>query len=282
MERSMVLTPLIPAAEKDIAWFEKGVAAFADCGIRVVEYYTAAEQIPAYQCVLNKYDMKGIYLHAVQQKRENINLSALEESERQRAEDTAVHTARLCAEAGVYAMLITSGRRPGNAQMLPAAKESLCRSLRSLSAGAELPLLLEPGDTEVHSCQTIGHTDETVELLRMLDLPNLTLTMDSSHIAQLGENVDEALRMAAPWCSHVHLANCVLKAGHPLYGDQHPFFIQEDSVFSPEDLHAIMKRIPALLGKQEFMVSVEVISREPDAETSIRRMKQEASWFFAQ
>lgn len=280
MERSIVLTPLIPAAETDIEWFEKGVETFAKCGITVVEYYTDESQIEAYQKVLRKYGQKGIYLHAVCQKRQGINLSSIEESERLAAEVYAMHTAKICAAAGVDMMLITSGSRPKELSDLPAAKESLKRSLKKLAQAAEIPLLLEPGDTEVHMCQTIGTTDETIELMTELNSPNLFLTMDSSHIAQLGENVEEAIHKAAPWCSHVHLANCVLKQGHPLYGDRHPFFIQEDSVFSPEDLHDIMKKIPKLLGRNDYMVSVEVISQEPSAEKSINRMKQEAPWFF--
>lgn len=280
MERSIVLTPLIPAAETDIEWFERGVKAFAEAGTTVVEYYTDESLIPAYQKILEKYGQKGIYLHAVRQKRQGINLSAIDQPTRRSAVDIAASTAKICAQAGVTSMLITSGARPEDPENLSDAMGSLKTSLRELLDAVNLPLVLEPGDTEIHMCQTIGSTPEVIHLMQDLHHPGLMLTMDSSHIAQLGEDVRSALRQTATWCRHVHLANCVLKPGHPLYGDRHPFFVQEGSVFTSEALHEIMTHVPEDLGTEDFILSVEVISSLPGDE-SISRMMKEASWFFS-
>lgn len=280
MKHSIVLTSLIPEAERDIAVFQHGIETFRELGVSTIEYYTDEKGIGPYQQILQIQNMSGIYLHAVQQKREGFNLSSLDEEERKQAVRKALFAAQISMDNGMSAMLITSGHKPSRTEELPMAYQALERSLSEILSNSEVPLLLEPGDRDIHMCQTVGPTNEAIALMERLHTPQLTLTMDSSHLAQLGESIMDALLMSVPWCNHVHLANCVLKSGHPLFGDRHPFFSEPEGVFTPNDIKNIRDRLPALWDNRPLTVAVEVIAQRDTILQRIEQLCCELPWFF--
>jgi hypothetical protein len=145
-----------------------------------------------------------------------------------------------------------------------------------------LPILLEPGDRDVHFRQLLGHTDISIEFtaaLRKEGIP-LGLIFDISHVAQLGEDLTTAWNMARPCCDHVHFANCVLEKGNPLYGDRHPFFEIPQGVYSHRDARdflALLQNDPGPL-----TVSLEMICPAGEKEDDFfKRLTAETAWYFA-
>lgn len=51
------------------------------------------------------------------------------------------------------------------------------------------------------------------------------ITFDTSHVAQMGTDVETSFASLAPWIRHLHLANSVsANRNNPLFGDKHPLF----------------------------------------------------------
>lgn len=135
-------------------------------------------------------------------------------------------------------LLVLSGpdspdhRRPRREQ-LAANLTELCRYAEDQATSYVLDIRLEPTDRTTTFHQLIGPTEEAVGVLEVVaasGVSNASLNLDLSHLDQLGDDWDAALRMARPWCRHVHVANCVIAdPGHPMYGDRHPPFGAADS-----------------------------------------------------
>jgi sugar phosphate isomerase/epimerase len=170
--------------------------------------------------------------------------------------------------------LITGGPDPGPAKR-EKAKDALVKSIQELSDYAEahaknspLFLSMEPVDRAVHRKGLIGPIPEAVEMTRRVnDLGGkLFLTIDQSHLAQLGESPEEALAVAYDYLFHVHLANCIISDPHnPLYGDEHPPFGIPGGEHGLTELKAFLKilqglgyfwRVPPYGGRP--IISVEV------------------------
>ena len=141
-------------------------------------------------------------------------------------------------------------------------------------------LTLEPGDRSVDSKQLAGPTDDTVAWLESFpgNQSFLQLTMDTSHIAQLGEDVRSAIDKTKKHCNHIHIANCILKEDHPLYGDKHPLFSDKDAYYSIDDLKDITSGF--ISPEKDITVSIEIINRSEDEWEMFERILEEESWFF--
>ena len=167
-----------------------------------------------------------------------------------------------------------------------AAMNSLEYSLRTLCDYAAVhgrELVLEPGDTAVQAFQLIGSTDKAVALCELMRREGRTLglTMDVSHTAQLGEDVHTAFTQALPLCQHIHLANCILKPDHPLYGDKHPVMSDPDAVFSFSEIKELAVWCRNQYGDKELTLSFEVICHEDDQAAFFEKILREEEWFFS-
>jgi sugar phosphate isomerase/epimerase len=164
---------------------------------------------------------------------QQIALSALDETERR---ESLTKAKRLVDDAyllGAELHLITAG--PDTApQDRERAKGYLVESMVALSEYAksqasdrEVVLSLEPTDRDVHRNGLLGPTAESVEVLREVQRRggHVWLTLDQSHLAQLGEVAEESIALAQPFHVHMHVANCLLgDRDSPIYGDEHPRF----------------------------------------------------------
>ncbi len=164
---------------------------------------------------------------------QHINLSALDPGERAHSLDLAKKLIDDALLFGACIHLITGGPDTEPA-LRDRARDALVHSIVELSDYADaharkspLFLSLEPVDRAVHRKGLVGPIAEAVEVARKVrDLGGeLYLTIDQSHLAQLGEKPDNALALADDFLVHVHLANCVISdPKSPLYGDEHPRF----------------------------------------------------------
>jgi sugar phosphate isomerase/epimerase len=168
-------------------------------------------------------------------------------------------------------VLLTSGPDPGS-QGRNKARTLLTETLDKLLnyanvANDQLMVTLEPADRTLHRRQLIGPISESMEVVKNLKghHPNFGLTIDMSHLAQLGEDKRQALRIARGAFRHVHIANAIIKnRDNPRFGDEHPRFGIEDGEYTQESIVEFLrdlKRIDffpeeALLGGP--IVSIEI------------------------
>lgn len=285
IKKSVVLSALLPQAESDDDLFEWGLARLAERGLRTAEIFFPFDRAAKRRGVLETYGMESIYLGAMYQKRNGLHLSSAEEEARQKA----LTETRLCvdaaAAAGSRTILLTSGKVPEAEEELLPALHALQKSLTEICTYAsekDLSVTLEPGDRTVQARQLIGPTDDALALMGALkeNCPNLSLTMDTSHTVQLGENVREALRKARPFCRHIHLANCILKKGHPLYGDKHPTFSHPEGEIPLADMQDTADWLRQLYNKEELTLSFEIICPEEDNRAFMEQVLREEDWFF--
>ncbi len=282
--KSIVLSGILPQVKEDRQAFERGVDYFSKKGITVFEYFAPFQHTAEFGRILKERSLRSIYLAAIYQKMYGLNLSAVDENERAKAVEQVFDCIDAAIAAEADSVLVTSGAYPKDASLEPKALDALERSLCELfdHAGNAVKFLLEPGDQFADSRQFMGPTDKAVELTKRLRerYQNISLTLDTSHMALMGEDIKASIELAKPYCGHIHLANCIINKALPLYGDKHPFFNCADSAFTSADLKEIMQWAAKLYSNDELTITVEIISRSEDPWADAEHMLEEENWFF--
>lgn len=264
VNKSIILTALVPSAIHNREIFAESVRLAAAKGINTIEYYCEPVDAADRGGLLREHQLKGIYLAAYYQKKHKINLSSTDDKERGLSVETALRSIDAALESGADRVLLSSGMYPADRREEAAAWDALGESLDRLLAYTQdgLVLSLEPGDREVQAMQLSGPTDKTLDLAAELgkDHGHFRLTMDTSHIKQLEEDPYASLLAAAPYCDHIHLANCVLEKTSPLYGDQHPSFDTPGAVYTREQLAGLASFILENYKHPELIMGIEVIA----------------------
>ena len=187
---------------------------------------------------------------------------------------------------GAEKLLITTGR-----DTLPRdrkrAMEQFMKSMdRLMPVLSDIDVVLETGDRTVDARQLLGPTDEAIDATLEIrkKYPNFYLTLDTSHLAQLGEDAEASIEKGFSLSNHVHLASCILTPGHSLYGDKHPFFSNEDGLFSDARLRNIYNRVVEKANEEgkDLLVGHEVIDRSGERLGGLMRAIEESPWFFTE
>lgn len=181
--------------------------------------------------LLRTSGMEVVYLAGIPMQLRKVNLSSVSEETRRRAVAEIKPLIDEACTLGACLFLVGSGPDPGPAHR-DVAKAQLVRSLGELCAyarqisGERLTITLENFDRDVDKRYLLGPTREAVEVAQMVRKANTNfgLTIDESHLCQLGENPADEVPGAIDVIVYVHLANCVLDNDLPGYGDQHPRF----------------------------------------------------------
>lgn len=226
--------------------------ATAEHGFAAVEV-TPAEDSAVRRAVRSALDRTGVgalFLAGLPLLRAGVALCSAGEG-RRRAVSVVRDTIEQARDAGAAAVLVTSGRADG-----PDGGAALSRLVDSLSelagfAAAAAPgvrLRLEPTDTDLQHRQLVGATALAVSVAEQLGARGLALdlNLDLSHLLELGEEPEQSLALARPHCRHVHLANCVLRPGHPLRGDRHPPFGHPGSLVGGPELAGALRSLDRL------------------------------------
>lgn len=278
---SLVLTAFVPDAIHDICVFTEAAQCAAEAGADTIEFYTEPENARRWGGVLRDLKLRGIYLAAYIQKRAGYDLCSVDPISARKALDVGRACIDAALEAGAWRVLFSGGRYPESDMDEWAAWDGLQAQLSSLAAYAkrQISLSLEPGDRDVDAMQLAGPTENTVRMIGQIgqDYP-IRLTMDVSHIAQLGERPEESILKAAPYCDHVHIANCVLKRDSVLYGDKHPFFTEPEGAYTRERLQQLADYSLNVLPFSEVTISAEVISKGGVRE--LRHFLKDEAWLF--
>lgn len=163
------------------------------------------------------------------------NLANLDEAGRQSAVSTVKASIDQAYALGARLLAFLDGKNsyPGP-EKEPQARAQLVKSVRELCAYAKeqatdytLTLSLEVFDRNIEKYSLLGPAPYVAEVAGEIrsTCDNFGVTVDLSHIPQLGETAREALEPVKDYLVHLHVGNCLLTdKNHPAYGDYHPPF----------------------------------------------------------
>lgn len=285
INRSIVLSAIVKDSATDPSVLSDSLSILENTKINTIELYFPFEKTKEMKSVILDHGIKNIvYPIAGVQKMEGFSLCDLNEKKRMNAVFLLMRAFETADEIGAKKVLITTGRDTDECDR-PKAVEQFMKSMERLLPEAEnFDVVLETGDRTVDACQLLGPTDLSMKLTEEIrkEYKNFYLTLDTSHIAQLGENVEASIEKALCLSNHVHLASCILTPGHPLYGDKHPFFSNPDGVLSDDRLHKIYSYVEKRSEEEEreILIGHEVIDRCGGRLGGLEKAIKESPWFF--
>jgi sugar phosphate isomerase/epimerase len=158
-----------------------------------------------------------------------LDINSLVEEDRKKAVAAVKEGIEEAAYLGATGVSALSGPHPGQGseeegvQKLLESIEELC----AYSRRYQLAFELETFDFDVDKKCLIGRSELAAQVAKKIrtNYPNFGLIVDLSHIPLQYEPTKTAIKSCAPYATHFHIGNCVLKdRNHPAYGDQHPRF----------------------------------------------------------
>jgi sugar phosphate isomerase/epimerase len=220
-----------------------------------------------------------------------LNISSVNDAVRKKSIERYYEYIDAAYACGSKTILINSGKRSDSNEDIKLGlfllKDSINMLLKySMHHAGDylLDISLEPGDICVDFCELIGGTDTAVNLAKDIreNHLNFYLTLDTSHLRQLGEIPACSIEKAMNYCHHIHLANCLLKdKNSDLYGDKHPEFGLENSEFDYSDIKEIYNKLEDIYRSNNVLTGLEIISRQKNEIELFERTVKNMPWFFS-
>ena len=291
MDKSIVLPGFFPGSTESIDVFQEALDIIKLYDIRWIEFYYSGKNKNEVKKLLEESNLESIYLGAMAAKTKGLNISSLDKDIRV----NSINLLKECIDDAYFykskRILINSGKRLDKnkdiKKSLNYLKESIFELLNYIDNCKEnepLILTLEPGDTEIDWRELIGSTDLAIEIADEIKTKysNFELTIDTSHLLQLGENPLESIKKAKDYTNHIHLANCLIEDQSSLYyGDKHPDFDLENSELSSSDIKEIFNEIISIYKnnseKNNLIIGMEIIIDNIDKFNDVRTRHD---WFF--
>ena len=290
MNKSVILPAFFKDTIKNIDSFIEAINLVRKYSISIVEFYYEGNEKERIKEVLEKNNLKRIYLGGMAAKIKRLNLSSLNEYLREKSIEELKQCIRDAYFYEARAVLINSGPRPANKieeiTAYQALKKSITELLQYTVKNARdylLDITLEPGDRDIDFCELIGNTDLAIKLVKDIQnkYANFYLTLDTSHLKQLNEQPLHSIKKAFSYCYHIHLANCVLKdKSSNLYGDKHPEFGFPNSEFNNEGIKKLYNEINEIYKNHRLFMGVEIINRKEDKFQFFQETANKMNWFF--
>lgn len=285
--KSIVLSAFYPESKHSFEAFKESISILKRKDIKNIEFCYYGEEEEKVKDLLKSAGIESIYLGAIPLKEKKLSLSSIDESERSLAVKETMNSIDKAYFYNSTSLLINSGRKPHNND-LKKAKEQLRKSIIELQCYIKenfkrnIIINLETGDQDIDSCETLGPTIEAIEFTRDLrkKYSNFYLTLDTSHLRQLGENEMDSLFEARDCCNHIHFANCIIKdVKSPLFGDKHPEFGVENGEFNLKDMERVYELILKNYSK-DITIGTEIIARDHDREQLIINTIANFNWLY--
>ncbi|MDD3415615.1 MAG: TIM barrel protein [Lachnospiraceae bacterium] len=283
MDYGICLTAVYPQAIEDSELLISLIRKVAgDKLFQCVEYYfegSIEEEIKIHE-VIKECGLSSVYLAGFEIKRGKWSITASDEQQRRDAVELLKKQYEHACRLGADKVVILSGPVEEN---VPEEKvvEQARRSLQEIDIFCTeiIPeIALEFFPTKREPFLALGNTEMVKKVYEHTDWKHIGITFDTSHVAQIGEDVVTSFRTLMPWTHHLHLANSMsADKTSPLYGDKHPLFTLENGDFSVEQIKTVYRQLQEEgLLKNVEICSVEVISRG-DEESYYTEIVQEAS-----
>ena len=274
-KKGIVASAVFPGIQSDIEQF-----------MQVVEKVSASDLFDGFEfffsgtpeeesrigSALDQIGLYGVYLPGALMKRDGLDLGAEAMADRMDALEKCKAYVDSAYRMRTRKMLVLSGPCPAALdldaylQRFAGTMGLLLDYAQSLAGDYSLEITLEFFNDKGEPYLVIGGGQTVVRLCEALDgkYDNFGITFDTSHVAQLREDLREDYRLMAPYVRHVHFANCVVAdPSSSLYGDRHPVFNLEGGVYSDQDM---VEFLGWLRGQAHFaqvdILSYEIISRD--------------------
>jgi sugar phosphate isomerase/epimerase len=213
-------------------------------------------------------------------RRQQIDPGAPTAEARRDAREKLMHLAETASGYGAAMLLLCTGpdkgpdRRAEAIAQFGETVEALCDQARRLRPERPMWITVEHFDRDLDQKRLLGPTSESAALLADIRKrhSNVGMTLDLSHLVQLGEDIDEAVAAAGDLLIHAHVANCGLdRAITETFGDSHCRFGTEGGAVSLDD---VVRFLRALVrngyGARKVATSLPIVSVEmktPQGET---------------
>jgi sugar phosphate isomerase/epimerase len=166
-------------------------------------------------------------------------------------------------EVSAASLMLISGKDPGPGQRtvaMAALEESLDELCSYASSSGPLKLSLETFARSSPPFQLIGPTVEAAELADRVSRrhENFRLTIDLSHLAQLGEDPVASVTGLGARVRHLHLSTCIVTPGQAPAGDFHLSFDAAGVSVTTHDAGRALAAAASSSPNDEVVVSVEV------------------------
>ena len=200
----------------------------------------------------------------------DLNLSGLDDALRRKSVAKVAEYLDNACEAGASTVALISGPVPGDgnrSRALVQLELSMHEIIVESGKYENLKIVIEPLDIDAHKKNTLGTTPEAVQLCEILAGQGacLSLCMDTAHVLLNRETLIDALRIAKPYLSELHLCNCVTDPAKPFFGDQHiPF--GPPGVLGVIEISSLFKAMiqEDIAGGKRLPVFCEVLNQNPD------------------
>lgn len=156
-----------------------------------------------------------------------LNPNALDESERQKAEDRLIASVDEAEELGARGIAFLAGK--WKEETREEAYRQLVKTTRNLCAYAAkkgMFIELEVFDYDMAKAALIGPAPLALRFAQEMRTycNNFGLLVDLSHFPTTYETSRFVIQTLRPYITHLHIGNAVVKPGCEAYGDEHPRF----------------------------------------------------------
>ena len=201
-----------------------------------------------------------------------LNPNALDEAERQKAEDVLKQTIDEAEYLGSKGVTFLAGhwqedtKEQAYAQLLKTT-----RALCSYAAEKNMTVEMEVFDFDMDKAALIGPAPLAARFAADMRMThnNFGLVVDLSHFPTTYETSRFVIRTLRPYISHFHFGNAVVKPGCDGYGDKHPRFGYPNSandVAEMLDFLRVLKEEGFFDAENPYVLSAEVTLRPGEDE----------------
>ncbi|MDW9500510.1 TIM barrel protein [Sinorhizobium meliloti] len=221
-----------------------------------------------------------VYVAGGLMRRQGIDPSAASQESRAQAIEGLKRLVETASGYGAAMMLLCSGpdtepeNRPEAIGYFAEAIAEICAHARHIRPERPMWITIEHFDRELDQKRLLGPTAEAAAMIRMLRQhhANLGMTLDLSHVIQLGEDIEAAVEAAGDVLIHAHVANCGLDRAVPAtFGDSHCRFGAEGGAIGLDNVTRFLRAlVRSGYGHRAVATSMPVISVEmktPQGET---------------
>lgn len=217
---------------------------------------------------LRELQLSSVFLAGFPMKRDKVDLSSRRDEIRRKGVTDCMKLYESAVRMEADKMLILSGpvwEMPDGKdrdRIISQTRKSLQEMERQLRQDGP-QITLEFFNDRGEPWLAVGDIALVQEVFRGIPETKIGITFDTSHAAQLGENVLTAFKTLRPWISHLHLANSVSRDKQdPMFGDKHPLFSIEGGDFSLAEIRKLYRTLEENGDlAQVDICSFEVISR---------------------
>lgn len=201
-----------------------------------------------------------------------LNPNAIDESERQKAEDTLIEAVDEAEYLGARGIAFLAGK--WSEETKEQAYAQLLKTTRHVcdyAAGKGMNVELEVFDYDMDKAALIGPAPLAARFAADMRTThsNFGLLVDLSHFPTTYETSRFVIRTLRPYITHFHFGNAVVKPGCDGYGDLHPRFGYPNSANDTAELldyFRVMKEEGFFNAEQPYVLSMEVTLRPGEDE----------------